>query len=381
MVANTEIDPIYNELAARFDVNPLYEDPANRQIFNAVPKILRKQANLQQARIVREMPSSAENIAKKLGLDLKVVEEDIQDLFNKGLVAPTKHGWNMPSSFGFMQDMMGSASPKYVDDELQSLFRELFAELDVRKIQRHEILGEKFVYPPMCRVVPKWRTIKDIPGILTCEDTRQIFKKSQQIVIINCPCKALSERTEECKENVPLESCIVGGSVARYQLKRGTGRELSYDECMEYLDRVDKQQIVQTAGNDNSQNLISYGVCNCHPCCCLYFVRDRFNKSHINPNLSLFAPSRYSAETNPAKCTACRKCIDKRCPFGAITMQYYPEYEGVRAHVNEDKCMGCGLCVLTCPSNAKRMKVVRPPDFIPNFRPPEPGVVNEFINI
>jgi ferredoxin len=262
--------------------------------------------------------------------------------------------------------MIGSASPKYIDEELKLLFRELFAEQSERKLKYYELNKDIFTMPYIFQVIPKWRTIKDLPGILPCEDTRSIFKRSKQIVIINCPCKTWYPRTEECKENIPHESCIVGLGVARYEMKRGTGREISYEECMDILDCLDQQQIVQTASFTNSQSIMPYGVCNCHPCCCGFFVGDRFNQSHTNPNFSAIAPSRYSAETDPAKCIACRKCIDTRCPFGAITMQYYPEFNGVRARVDDAKCKGCGLCVLTCPSKAKKMKVVRPPEFIPD---------------
>jgi Fe-S-cluster-containing hydrogenase component 2 len=35
------------------------------------------------------------------------------------------------------------------------------------------------------------------------------------------------------------------------------------------------------------------------------------------------------------------------------------------AHITEEKCMGCGLCLVTCPEEAISLDVVRPEDFIP----------------
>ena len=53
-----EIDPIYKELAAKLGL----EDS------KYMPRILARLANLEQARIVAELPSSSEEIAKKLNL-------------------------------------------------------------------------------------------------------------------------------------------------------------------------------------------------------------------------------------------------------------------------------------------------------------------------
>ena len=83
------------------------------------------------------------------------------------------------------------------------------------------------------------------------------------------------------------------------------------------------------------------------------------------PVTEYYAKSRYRAKVDPAKCIGCRTCVDKRCQFGASQMRFYPEYGQERAYIDEEKCMGCGLCVINCPSEARTMKMVRPPDHIP----------------
>jgi len=49
-----------------------------------------------------------------------------------------------------------------------------------------------------------------------------------------------------------------------------------------------------------------------------------------------------------------------RCFFGAITVE-----EESAAAVNRDKCLGCGLCQVTCPSGAISMVQVRAKEFVP----------------
>jgi NAD-dependent dihydropyrimidine dehydrogenase PreA subunit len=39
--------------------------------------------------------------------------------------------------------------------------------------------------------------------------------------------------------------------------------------------------------------------------------------------------------------------------------------ENDTARVDADKCMGCGLCLVTCPEEALSLKEVRPQDFVP----------------
>ena len=68
---------------------------------------------------------------------------------------------------------------------------------DDKSLARRIKRGEKI--PPvlkMSRVVPKWRTIKDIPGILPCEDAREILKSASLIVVHKCPCRiGIPEKT------------------------------------------------------------------------------------------------------------------------------------------------------------------------------------------
>jgi len=65
--------------------------------------------------------------------------------------------------------------------------------------------------------------------------------------------------------------------------------------------------------------------------------------------------SYYYAEIDPDECVACGTCADERCQVNAIE-------EGEEAYrVIREKCIGCGLCVTTCPSEAIRL-VRKPPE-------------------
>lgn len=53
--------------------------------------------------------------------------------------------------------------------------------------------------------------------------------------------------------------------------------------------------------------------------------------------------------------------------FNAIQFKYYIE-KGIHGRwVNETQCMGCGSCVLTCPTGALSMKLVDPPESLQGY--------------
>ena len=43
------------------------------------------------------------------------------------------------------------------------------------------------------------------------------------------------------------------------------------------------------------------------------------------------------------------------CQFDAVQMKYYPEYSEERSYVDQEKCLGCGLCATICESEAISM--------------------------
>ncbi|HZK87493.1 MAG TPA: 4Fe-4S dicluster domain-containing protein, partial [Syntrophomonas sp.] len=53
------------------------------------------------------------------------------------------------------------------------------------------------------------------------------------------------------------------------------------------------------------------------------------------------------------------KCV-KRCHFFAIDIDKNLRPKERTAEFNYDKCYGCGLCTLSCPTQALSMVEVRP---------------------
>ncbi|MBN1315143.1 MAG: CoB--CoM heterodisulfide reductase iron-sulfur subunit A family protein, partial [Anaerolineales bacterium] len=59
-----------------------------------------------------------------------------------------------------------------------------------------------------------------------------------------------------------------------------------------------------------------------------------------------------TAQVNPRLCSACGVCVDT-CPYNARVI---PEDDGYYAHVIDVLCQGCGACIVSCPNGATQQK-------------------------
>jgi electron transport complex protein RnfB len=344
----SQIDPIYKDLAAMMNMGHS----------ETMQKILAKLATPEQARVVKELPTPSEEIAKKLNLDKEIVDKHIQELVEKGLVALTRRGPRMARSEGQLHDMQTNTKfDKELGPEYFALWRQLLIEERPERLKRRaEQKG-----PPMGRIIPRLSAVKDIPDIMPFEDVREILKAHSPVGVIHCACKRVNAATRKC--DIPDECCIIFGRTAEFNIRdRKCARELTYDEAMKLIEKLDQYPVVHLVPNVRDVGIL---LCNCHNDCCdvlIPYVEGgavalSFQKTH--------APSRFVAVVDPAQCRACKVCATKRCQFGAAQMKYYPEFGAERAFIDADKCMGCGSCVLTCPAKARTMKLVRPPEHVP----------------
>lgn len=336
-----EIHPIYKELAAKLGMGES----------EYMQRILAKLASLEQAKIVAALPDPyrpespgrslevTEEFAKKLNMDKKVIDSHIRELYEKGLLFPTKKGPSMARTYIQLHDA-ALANPKF-DSQLGRSYFDLWGVMEGPMRQpRPEDLGQHSEF----RIVPRWKSIENVPGVQPFEDIRAILKAQDPIVLLNCGCKR-SHTDRWC--GVPVETCITLGRTAQYNLDRGVGRKITYEQALEVLDELDKYPVVNATVNQREVNQL---VCNCHYCCCLA--------------IKIAAKSRFVAEVDPEKCQACGTCVE-RCQFGAISLKHYPEFGSERSEVDTEICRGCGCCVISCPSGARVMKLVRPPEHVP----------------
>jgi Na+-translocating ferredoxin:NAD+ oxidoreductase subunit B len=116
------------------------------------------------------------------------------------------------------------------------------------------------------------------------------------------------------------------------------------DEALDIFKRADQAGLVLQPSN--SQDPIF--ICACCGCCCGVL---RNIKQFDNPADLVVNP--FIAHHDPDLCSNCEACLD-RCQMEALSM-----IDGAIA-LDLKRCIGCGLCVNTCPSGA--MRLVRKPE-------------------
>jgi heterodisulfide reductase subunit A-like polyferredoxin len=124
---------------------------------------------------------------------------------------------------------------------------------------------------------------------------------------------------------------------------------LTKAEALALLRSVAEAGLVHSVSNTREGN--SY-ICNCCTCSCGIL------RGMVEGGLaSAIARSGFVCRVDETACSACGLC-EKRCPFGAISL------DGI-ARVQQVRCAGCGVCTVECPSGALSL-VRRAEDGIPS---------------
>ncbi|MBW2367686.1 MAG: 4Fe-4S binding protein [Deltaproteobacteria bacterium] len=350
-IDDTDVDPVYMQLASKIEDADSYY----------APRILERIVNVEETKLLLDLPATSEELSLKRGIDKQALDAILKELIRKGICIKTVSGKiKFLSHMVTIQDIAG-ANPKY-DEERGEAFFELFKKFRLQSKYLSDV-AESYLEinegRPFTRVLPRWKAIKNIPGVMPCEDLREILKFYDGILSSSrCGCR-LMVADRHCAVNVGTHAdeghCVHFGNYADYFVKdMDLGTYRSWQEMLSLLDELEKSPIYHCVGNLRDV----HWLCNCCPCCC-----DINMPLARTPGINLkdaLAPSRFLAILNGDKCTGCNICIGK-CPFEAID----ESGERKKVEINAKKCMGCGTCVINCPDNALKLKIVRPAEHIP----------------
>ena len=324
-----------------------------------------------QARLAASLPMPNEDLAAQAGIPVGQVVAELENLYQKGVIFPrnfeTREYFRFARSVGQLHDATESLDgiAVYTEAEKEQIWS-LWWDFVRNEWEPERMPKLAAQERPMMRILPAWKAIKDIPGVLPCESMKAIIDEARLISIVSCSCRKRREAFgEACKYSHDM-NCLQFGRSAEYTRGRGHGRLLSKEEALRIVEEAEDHGLVHEWPNVAIMHTNT--MCSCCDDCCMN-LRPMF-EYHV-PRTAYYAKSRFEARNDVEGCDGCQNCID-RCQFGALEMRRLPGHKKLKAVVDPEICMGCGVCVLVCAPKSLAMEIVRPPEHIPS--PLEQGV-------
>lgn len=176
--------------------------------------------------------------------------------------------------------------------------------------------------------------------ILRFQEASEYIKRAGRGSLTKCYCRHEAWHLgKNC--SAPIDDiCMSLGNASDFLVEQGFARRASVDELLNTLERAEDLGLVHVG--DNVQEHMTF-ICNCCGCCCGFL--SGITHHHLKHAVTT---TNYFANPDPEECNGCEECKD-HCQIEAIRM------EGDYPVVNEELCLGCGVCAHFCPSGAMKM--------------------------
>ena len=162
-------------------------------------------------------------------------------------------------------------------------------------------------------VIPVEKAIPAESQSLDIEHISHWLKKYEgHLGVSVCSCRKQQRIRDEGSGDIEADWCIGMGEFADYCRETGKGRDITYEEAMEILQKAEDRGYVHQVTNIDGENKI-FAICNCAIGVCNAL---RTSQLFNTPNMSRSA---YIASSDATKCTACGKCVET-CPAGAVRL-------------------------------------------------------------
>jgi Na+-translocating ferredoxin:NAD+ oxidoreductase subunit B len=270
---------------------------------------------------------TAGQIALRSGRELDGLEELLIRMRNKGQIFGIVFGdvkvfRILPWIWGIYEFQV-----KHMDRELSELCAAYYP-----------VFGRQFFMnrPQYARVIPIEEGIEAKQEALPFELVSQLIERSQSFAVEECVCKKEMRLMDKGCDK-PEEVCMGLAPVPGAFDNHPWGRAISREEAYAVLRRAEEAGLVHMAANVQSGHIY---ICNCCGCCC--GILRSINELGIDDSIA----SSYCARIDTEVCSGCGLCADERCQIRAIRQS------GGAYEVIGSRCIGCGLCVTTCPTQA-----------------------------
>ncbi|WP_371372342.1 ATP-binding protein [Sporomusa aerivorans] len=341
-IVNTERE--YRLLQQRLDKN--ITGAPYSPVFMQILKLLFAPAEAAIARQISLRPVPVAKLAGKTGIDKAELQEHIHTMAIKGLVFDWQHKGTdyvvlAPVVIGFFEFVFMRAREDLDMAALAKLFEEYMLKDDrfARDVFRESTqLGRALVREES---LPDG----DYSEVLDWEKATHIITAAPAIGLSLCACRHKATHLNKACA-APLRSCLTFGHGAQMLISKGMAEPVGAGEALRILADCKQAGLMQIA--DNVQNSVGF-MCNCCSCCCgmLQAIRTFSIQTAV-------ITSSWLAHIDTQRCNGCGLCV-KACPVEAITLAASDSPNRLQAVCEQELCLGCGVCRLACKRGGIRM--------------------------
>ena len=228
------------------------------------------------------------------------------------------------------QRLLAELFHQYLNVE-EEFVRALFANGETQ-------LGRAFVHEPAIRE-------EDALHVLDFERASEVVRTATHRGVSLCYCRHKMEHVGRACD-APQDVCMTFNTTAASLVRHGHARAIDVAEGLELLAAARDRNLVQFG--ENVRERVNF-ICNCCGCCCEAMIAARRFAAMHPVHTTAFLPA-----VDGAACTGCERCV-RLCPVEAMTAVSANDPRRPKrtvARVDEDRCLGCGVCLRGCRDGA-----------------------------
>jgi len=273
-------------------------------------------------------------IVARTGLEANDLRKRLKDMVRHGLISSGRMDAGL--GFGLMPFIVGIYEMQVdnIDKELARLAEDYFQQSFGKALS---------VKPQFHRIIPVGESIRNSMEVFPFESASDLVNAAQAWGVLDCICRKQKALIGEACDH-PLDVCMTLEEHPGAFDNNPTIRAINREEAFATLKRAATAGLVHSVSNN--QHGVHY-ICNCCTCSC-GILRGMASLGVAN----VIARSAFVNTVDEMLCNACENCLGY-CQFNALTIENV-------AQVNSIRCVGCGVCVQACPSEA--LILVRRPE-------------------